>query len=65
MTMELYWGSGSPYSWRVLLADQMREALAVVRAEGIAPLSTTPLPASFTPFILKLPDALFARIARL
>lgn len=50
-------------SWRVLFADQMREALAVIKAEGIAPISTTPLPASFTPFILKLPDALFAKIA--
>lgn len=50
-------------SWRTLFADQMREALAVIKAEGIAPLSTTPLPASFTPFILKLPDALFTRIA--
>jgi 2-dehydropantoate 2-reductase len=50
-------------SWRRLLADQMREGLAVIKAEGIVPLSTTPLPASFTPFILKLPDALFTRIA--
>lgn len=50
-------------SWRVLFADQMREALAVIRAEGIAPVSTTPLPSSFTPFILKLPDFLFQRIA--
>lgn len=50
-------------SWRMLFADQMREALAVIKAEGIAPVSTTPLPASFTPFILKLPDALFTRIA--
>jgi len=50
-------------SWRILFADQMREALAVIKAEGIAPLSTTPLPASFTPFILKLPDALFTKIA--
>lgn len=50
-------------SWRVLFADQMREALAVIKAEGIAPVSTTPLPASFTPFILKLPDALFTKIA--
>lgn len=50
-------------SWRVLFADQMREALAVIKAEGIAPVSTTPLPVSFTPFILKLPDALFERIA--
>jgi 2-dehydropantoate 2-reductase len=50
-------------SWRILFADQMREALAVIKVEGIAPISTTPLPASFTPFILKLPDMLFTKIA--
>lgn len=49
--------------WRVLFADQWREALRVIKAEGIDPVSTTPLPASFTPFILKLPDFLFQRIA--
>jgi 2-dehydropantoate 2-reductase len=49
--------------WRVLFADQWREALRVVKAEGIDPVSTTPLPASFTPFVLKLPDFLFQRIA--
>lgn len=50
-------------SWRVLFADQWREAFRVIKAEGIDPVSTTPLPASFTPFILKLPDFLFQRIA--
>ncbi|MBN9584393.1 MAG: 2-dehydropantoate 2-reductase [Afipia sp. 62-7] len=49
--------------WRVLFADQWREALHVIKAEGIDPVSTTPLPASFTPCILKLPDFLFERIA--
>lgn len=49
--------------WRVLFADQWVEALRVIRAEGIDPVSTTPLPASFTPFILRLPDFLFQRIA--
>jgi 2-dehydropantoate 2-reductase len=49
--------------WRVLFADQWREALRVINAEGIDPVSTTPLPASFTPFILRLPDFLFQRIA--
>ena len=53
----------SQRSWRVLFADQWREALQVIRAEGIDPVSTTPLPASFTPCILKLPDFLFQRIA--
>jgi len=49
--------------WRVLFADQWQEALRVIRAEGVDPVSTTPLPASFTPCILKLPDFLFQRIA--
>ncbi len=53
----------SQRSWRVLFADQWREALRAIKAEGIDPVSTTPLPASFTPFILKLPDFLFERIA--
>ncbi|MCR6733318.1 MAG: 2-dehydropantoate 2-reductase [Afipia sp.] len=53
----------SQRSWRVLFADQWREALRVIKAEGIEPVSTTPLPASFTPLILKLPDFLFQRIA--
>ena len=50
-------------AWRALLADQMREALKVIKAEGIVPVSTTPLPAWATPLIMKLPDALFSRIA--
>jgi 2-dehydropantoate 2-reductase len=35
----------------------------VLKAEGIAPVSMTPLPASLTPHVLKLPDVLFERIA--
>lgn len=50
-------------AWRVLLADQISEALTVLKAEGIAPVSTTPLPVAFTPLILKLPDALFHKVA--
>lgn len=50
-------------SWRVLLADQMSEALAVLKVAGIAPVSSTPLPPSLTPYILKLPDFLFSKIA--
>jgi 2-dehydropantoate 2-reductase len=51
-------------AWRVLFAAQMQEALAVLKAEGIAPVSTTPLPASWTPAILRLPDGLFRNIAK-
>jgi 2-dehydropantoate 2-reductase len=49
--------------WRALFADQWREALAVLQAEGIVPVSMTPLPASLTPYVLRLPDFLFERIA--
>ncbi|MGF6428249.1 2-dehydropantoate 2-reductase [Bradyrhizobium elkanii] len=43
--------------WRRLLADQMAEGLAAVRAEGIAPVSPTPLPSSWMPPLLRLPSA--------
>jgi 2-dehydropantoate 2-reductase len=46
-------------SWRMLFADQMAEGLAAIRAEGIAPMSSTPIPASWTPPLLRLPDAIF------
>lgn len=49
--------------WRILFADEMREALAAIRAEGIAPVASTPLPANWTPCILKLPDFAFRAVA--
>lgn len=49
--------------WRRLMADQMEEALAVLRAAGIAVQSTTPLPAWMGPHILRLPTPVFTRIA--
>lgn len=50
--------------WRMLIADQMSEALTAMEAEGIAPVSTTPLPASWTPRIMRLPDWAFQIIAK-
>ena len=47
-------------SWRLLFADQMAEGLAALRAEGIRPVSSTPIPAGWTPALLRLPDAVFA-----
>ena len=47
-------------SWRKLYADQVAEALAAIKAEGIRPVSAAPLPLSFMPPLLRLPDALFA-----
>ncbi|WP_407149182.1 2-dehydropantoate 2-reductase [Bradyrhizobium sp. ORS 86] len=45
--------------WRRLFADQMAEGMAAVRAEGIRPVSPTPLPSSWMPPLLRLPDTLF------
>lgn len=50
-------------AWRALLAEQMAEALSVIKAASIAPVATTPLPVSWTPHILRLPDVLFQAIA--
>jgi 2-dehydropantoate 2-reductase len=38
--------------------------LAAVSAEGIKPVSPTPVPASWTPHLLALPDAVFALLLR-
>jgi 2-dehydropantoate 2-reductase len=46
-------------AWRALLADQMAEGLAAIRAEGIRPVSSTPIPAGWAPSLLRLPDAAF------
>jgi 2-dehydropantoate 2-reductase len=45
--------------WRKLFADQMAEGLAVIRAEGIKPVSPTPIPAGWMPPLLRLPDMIF------
>jgi 2-dehydropantoate 2-reductase len=49
-------------SWRRLLADQMTESLAALKAEGIRPVSPTPIPLRFTPHLLRLPDPIFNRL---
>ncbi|MBR0716397.1 2-dehydropantoate 2-reductase [Bradyrhizobium liaoningense] len=48
--------------WRRLFADQMAEGLAVLTAAGIKPVSSTPIPPAWTPFLLKLPDPIFNAI---
>jgi 2-dehydropantoate 2-reductase len=45
--------------WRVLFADQMAEGLAAMKAEGIRPVASTPVPPALTPHLLRLPDAVF------
>ncbi|WP_158668296.1 2-dehydropantoate 2-reductase [Bradyrhizobium guangdongense] len=48
--------------WRRLFADQMAEGLAALKAAGIAPVSSTPIPMSWSPTLLRLPDAIFKAI---
>jgi 2-dehydropantoate 2-reductase len=49
-------------SWRRLFADQMAEGLAAIKAEDIRPVSPTPIPAGWTPHLLRLPDAVFEMV---
>jgi 2-dehydropantoate 2-reductase len=50
--------------WRRLLAAQIEEALAVLKATGIVPAGVEGVPPRAIPFILRLPDWLFRRAAR-
>jgi 2-dehydropantoate 2-reductase len=50
--------------WRRLLAAQIEEALAVLTAAGISPVAVERVPPRAIPFILRLPDWLFRRVAR-
>lgn len=49
--------------WRRLLADQMDEALSVLRVAGLTLHSPAPVPLRFVPAILRLPTPLYARVA--
>ena len=50
--------------WRRLMADQIEEGLAVLRAEGIEPEPATPIPSKWMPRLLRLPTLLFKIVAR-
>ena len=45
--------------WRRLFADQLAEGLAAIRAEGIKPVSPTPIPPALMPPLLRLPNVIF------
>ena len=49
-------------AWRALFADQMAEGLAAIRAAGMRPVSSTPIPAGWMPSLLRLPDAIFEAV---
>jgi 2-dehydropantoate 2-reductase len=51
-------------AWRRLLADQIAEALGVLEAAGIKPVSPVKLPLRFLPAALRLPDFPFRLAAR-
>ncbi|CDX19105.1 2-dehydropantoate 2-reductase [Mesorhizobium plurifarium] len=51
-------------SWRVILAAEIDEALAAMKAAGIAPARITGLPPALLPKVLRLPDWLFGLLAR-
>jgi 2-dehydropantoate 2-reductase len=53
----------SQRGWRRCLALAQREALSVFRASGLSVAKLTPLPPSWMPAVLTLPDAFFSRIA--
>ena len=50
-------------AWRQILADQMREALAAMKAAGVTPKAASPLPPLWVPAVLRLPNFLFKLIA--
>ncbi|MGX1785802.1 2-dehydropantoate 2-reductase [Bosea sp. NPDC055332] len=50
--------------YRRCLALAQAEALDLLAQAGIAPARLTPLPAGWVPALLRLPDGLFARLAR-
>ncbi|BCH27927.1 2-dehydropantoate 2-reductase [Mesorhizobium sp. L-8-3] len=50
--------------WRLLLADQIAEALAVMRKAGIKPARAGGPTPALLPVVLRLPDILFGLLAR-
>ena len=50
-------------AYRLCLALCQREALTGYRAAGVRPAKLGPVPAAVTPYVLRLPDALFRRVA--
>jgi len=50
--------------WRRILAGQIDEALAAMKANGILPAKVTTVPPALLPTVLRLPDWLFLRLAK-
>ena len=52
--------AAAPAACAAGVARPVRGRLAAIRAEGIKPVSSTPVPAGLMPHLLRLPDAIFA-----
>ena len=50
--------------WRAVLAAQIAEALAVLKAGGVRPARIEAVPPGLIPVILRLPDGVFRMVAR-
>lgn len=50
-------------AWRKVMATQWAEALRVLKASGVNPVSTTPVSVAMIPAILRLPTPMFTRVA--
>ncbi|RNL78328.1 2-dehydropantoate 2-reductase [Nocardioides marmorisolisilvae] len=53
----------SQRDYRVCLAAAQTETLGILKAAGIKPAKITPLPPNLLPMLLKVPDAVFTRVA--
>lgn len=54
----------SQRAYRICLGMAQKEALALLKRAGIRPARVTPLPATWIPRVLGVPDALFERLGR-
>ena len=54
----------SQRAYRICLGLAQKEALALLKRAGIRPARVTPLPATWIPRVLGVPDALFERLGR-
>ncbi|RKP53637.1 2-dehydropantoate 2-reductase [Pararobbsia silviterrae] len=54
----------SQRAYRLCLAMAQKEALALLKRAGIRPAKVTPLPATWIPHVLSVPDAWFERLGR-
>ena len=54
----------SQRAYRVCLAMAQKEALGLLKQANIRPAKVTPLPATWIPRVLAVPDALFGRLGR-